>query len=95
METTPLAADHLNNPQQYNGANQGDQHGWDGNGFIDRSHTQQWADEITSQKGADNAHDNIEQQTLLRIRTHNPAGDITYNRSGYEIDDNVHFLSFI
>jgi len=92
----PLAAaagERLIEPQQNDGTEQGYQHGWKGNGVVDCPDTQQRADQVTSQERANYAYHDIEQQTLLRIRAHDPAGDVTDDRSSNEIYDEVHFFS--
>jgi hypothetical protein len=66
--------------------------GLNANGDVDRSDTQQRADKGTSQERAHNAYHDIEQQALLRIRSHDPAGNITDDRSSDEINDKIHFF---
>jgi hypothetical protein len=82
----------LIDPEQNDGAQQRYQQGWDGDGIVDRPDTQQWADKVTSQECTKNAYGDIKQQALLRIRSHDPTGDITDDRSSNEVYDEVHFF---
>jgi hypothetical protein len=91
FSTTALAANQLDEPQQNDGTNQRYQQGWKGNGVIDRPDTHERADKVTSQKRANNAHYDIQHQTLLRICMHDPAGDIPNERAKNEIYNDVHF----
>jgi hypothetical protein len=92
----PLAAGEcLVDGQQNDGTQQGYQQGRDGDGVIDRSDTQQGADKVTSQERPNHADYDIQQKALLRIRPHDPAGDITDECSGNEIYNDVQlFFSF-
>ena len=57
-----LAANHLDDPQQNDGADQCHQHGRNGDGVIDRPDTQEGADEVTGNERADDAYYDIEYQ---------------------------------
>ena len=86
------AGDHFIDPQQNDGTQQCYQHGWESDGVIDCPNTQQWADKVTSYERAYDTYHDIEQQALLRIRAHDPAGYITDDRSSNEIYDEVPFF---
>src|SRR3972149_67837 len=89
----PLAAgDRLVDRQQNDGTQQCYQQGWEGDGLVDCPDTQQRGDKPTSNESADDAYHDIEQQALLRIRSHDPTGNITADRSSNEIYDEVHFF---
>jgi hypothetical protein len=85
-------ADCFDNPQQNDGTKQCYQHGWDGDGIVDCPDAKQWTEEVTSQECTYDAHDDIEQQTLLRIGMHDPAGNIADDGSSDEVYDKVHFF---
>ena len=87
-----LAADHLDDPQQNDGAEQRYQHGRNGDGIIDRPDTQQRADEVTGQECADNSLRRYRVSALLRIGMHDSAGNVANDRTGNEVYDEVHFL---
>jgi hypothetical protein len=75
-EETPFSKEELIDRQEDNRSKQRDKHGRNGDGIIDCSNAQQRADEVTGQESANDTYDDIEQQTLLRIRSHDPAGDV-------------------
>jgi len=83
------SAEKVDNRQQDNGAKQRDQHGRDRDGIIDRSDFEYWAEEIACNKGADNRHNDVEQQ--VRAIMHDFSGYPPNDRGNDKVYKKVHY----
>jgi hypothetical protein len=75
--------------KQDDGSKQSDQHGRNGDRFIDRPDVKDGAEKVTSQESANNSHDNIDQQ--VRAVMHDFSRHVTNYSCNDKVYKKVHF----
>ena len=83
------SSEEVDDRQQDNGSKQRDQHGWNGDGLIDRSDLEDGAEEVTRQEGAHNGHNDIDQQ--VRAVVHDFSRHPADHCSNDKVYKKVHF----
>src|SRR3954447_2346892 len=89
--TDAAAAEQVDDRQQDHGADQGHQDRADADAFVDRAHAHHRRDHPATDEGADDADDDVQQDALLAIGTHDqagkPADDSTHDQPNEKAHD--------